>query len=156
MASLVSFRAGQAITAGDVVTVNASGLLYKASAVAESTARVVGLAINGGGVNELITVNKDSYFASLSGLTPGSSAYLSLTSGVLSPSYADWINEVQSTAATSVYITNLGRSITSSGLSVEISKPVFLNVTGGSILLEGGFSPGYLLAEDGSTIDLEG
>ena len=156
MASLVSFRAGQAIAAGDVVTINASGLLYKASAIAERTARVVGLAITAGDTNDLITVNKDSYFASSSGLTPGSSVYLSITSGVLSPSYSDWISEVQSTIATSVYITNLGRSITSSGLSVEISKPVFLNVTGGSILLEGGFSPGYLLAEDGSTIDLEG
>jgi len=156
VASLVSFRAGQAIAAGDAVTINASGLLYKASALEERTSRVVGLAITAGSTNDLITVNKDSYFAALSGLTPGSSVYLSVTSGVLSPSYSDWINEVQSTTTTSAYVTNLGRSVTSSGLSIEISKPVFLNVIGGSILLEGGFSPGYLLAEDGSTIDLEG
>lgn len=156
MASLVSFRAGQAITAGDVVTISTSGLLYKASATSERTARVVGLAITAGEANDLVTVNKDSYFASLSGLTPGSSVYLSITSGVLSPSYAAWISGVQTTSLSGVYVTNLGRAITSSGVSIEISRPVFLNVTGGSILLEGGFIPGYLLAEDGSTIDLEG
>jgi hypothetical protein len=63
VASLVSFRAGQAIAAGDVVTINASGLLYKASAIAERTARVVGLAITAGDTNDLITVNKDSYLS---------------------------------------------------------------------------------------------
>jgi len=128
VASLVSFRAGQAITAGDVVTVNASGLLYKASAVAENTARVVGLAINGGGVNELITVTKDSYFASLSGLTPGSSVYLSITSGALNSSYSSWITQVNGASLSGAYITNIGRAVTTSGLNVEISKPLFFNV----------------------------
>ena len=129
MASLVSFRAGQAITAGDVVTINPSGVLYKASAVSERTARVVGFAITAGQANDLVLVNKDSYFPSLSGLTPGSSVYLSVTSGAVNSSYTNWINEVQSTSLSGVYLTNLGRSITSSGVSVEISKPLFLNVT---------------------------
>ena len=155
MASLVTFKAGQDIAVGDVVTVSTSGLLYKASATDDRTARVVGLAITSGTTNNLIFVNKDSYFASLSGLTPGSSVYLSITSGVLNPSYADWIYEVQATTLSGVYVTTLGRAITSSGVSIEISKPIFFNITGGSILLEGGFNPGYVLAEDNSTIDLE-
>lgn len=128
MASLVSFRAGQAIAAGDVVTINASGLLYKASALSPSTARVVGLAITAGDVNDLVTVSKNSYFAAVSGLTPGSSVYLSITSGVLNPSFASWFTQVQAASLSGAYITNLGRAVTTSGLSIEISKPLFVNV----------------------------
>ena len=155
MASLVSFRAGQGIAVGDAVTVNPSGLLYKASSVSERTARVVGLAINSGNAQDLITVNKDSYFAGSSGLTPGEGVYLSVVSGALNPSYASWYNEVQSGPFSSAYITYLGRAATTSGFGVEISKPFFLNIAGGSILLEDGYLANYLLAEDGSTIDLE-
>ena len=155
MASLVSFRAGQDIAAGDAVTVTSSGLLYKASSASEQTARVVGLAINSGNAQDLITVNKDSYFAGSSGLTPGEGVYLSVVSGTLNPSYASWYYEVQSGPSTSAYITYLGRATTASGFGVEISKPLFLNITGGSILTETDFVNSYLLAEDGSTIDLE-
>jgi len=155
VASLVSFRAGQNIAAGDAVTVNPSGLLYKASSISEQTARVVGLAINSGNAQDLVTVNKDSYFAGSSGLTPGEGVYLSVVSGALNPSYASWYNEIQSAPLSSAYITYLGRAATTSGFGVEISKPIFLNITGGSILLETGFVDSYLLAEDGSTIDLE-
>lgn len=156
MASLVSFRAGQAIAAGDAVTVNPSGFLYKASSINEQTARVVGLAINSGNAQDIITVNKDSYFTGSSGLTPGEGVYLSIISGALNPSYASWYSEIQNTAPlTSAYLTYLGRAATTSGFGVEISKPFFLNVTGGPIFLETGFFNSYLLAEDGSTIDLE-
>lgn len=153
--ALVSFIASENINQGDVVTINPSGLLYKASATEERNARVVGIANNTGQANDLIFVTKDSYFASSSGLAPGSSVYLSVVSGSLNTSYTAWLDEVFSTTLTTAYLTNVGRAVTSSGVSVEVAKPVLIDVTGGYMLLEGGFSPGFILAEDGATIELE-
>lgn len=130
MASLVSFRAGQNIAAGDAVTVNPSGLLYKASSISEQTARVVGLAINSGNAQDLVTVNKDSYFAGSSGLTPGESVYLSVTSGLINPSYATWLSGVKNLGLLSAYMTNLGQAVTTSGFAIEINKPFFINTSG--------------------------
>lgn len=130
MASLVSFRAGQGIAAGDAVTVNPSGLLYKASSVSERTARVVGLALNSGNAQDLVTVNKDSYFAGSSGLTPGERVYLSVTSGLINPSYATWLSGVKNLGLLSAYMTNLGQAVTTSGFAIEINKPFFVNTSG--------------------------
>lgn len=130
MASLVSFRAGQNIAAGDAVTVTSSGLLFKASSVSEPTARVVGLAINSGNAQDLITVNKDSYFAGFSGLTPGERVYLSVTSGLINPSYATWLSGVKNLGLLSAYMTNLGSAVTTSGFAIEINKPFFVNTSG--------------------------
>lgn len=153
--ALVSFIASENINKGDVVTINPSGLLYKASAIEERNARVVGIATNTGQANELISVNKDSYSASSSGLTPGSPVYLSVVSGSLNTSYADWLDEAFSTTLTTAFVTSVGRAVTSSGVNVEVAKSVLVNLTGGYLLLEGGFSPGVILAEDGATIELE-
>jgi len=153
--ALVSFIASENINQGDVVTINPSGLLYKASAIEERNARVVGIATNAGQANELIFVNKDSYSASSSGLTPGSPVYLSVVSGSLNNSYVTWLDEVFSTPLTNAYVTTVGRAVTSSGVSVEVAKPVSIDITGGYLLLEGGFFPGFILAEDGATIELE-
>jgi hypothetical protein len=153
--ALVSFIASENINQGDVVTINPSGLLYKASASEDRNARVVGIATNAGQANELIFVNKDSYSASSSGLTPGSPVYLSVVSGSLNNSYTAWLDEVFSTPLTNAYVTTVGRAVTSSGVSVEVAKPVSIDITGGYLLLEGGFFPGFILAEDGATIELE-
>ena len=130
VASLVSFRAGQAIAAGDVVTINSSGLLFKASSTSEQTARVVGLALNSGVAQDLVLVNKDNYFTNSSGLTPGEFVYLSVTSGLINPSYATWLSGVKNLGLLSAYMTNLGQAVTTSGFAIEINKPFFVNTSG--------------------------
>lgn len=156
--ALTTFTAGQSITAGDAVTLTASGFLLKANAIEARSARVVGFAINTAATGDYVLVNNDAYFSTLSGLTPGESVYLSpFVSGAIVPSYAVLASGLQATSLESVYLTNVGRAATTSGLDVEISKPFFLNVTGGYLLMEGSsIMPGFILAEDGTTIDLEG
>ncbi len=156
--ALTTFIAEQSIAEGAAVTLSASGFVSQASATAFAQARVVGFALNAASAGDVVTVNNDSYFTTLSGLTPGQSVYLSpFVSGAVVPTYDALASGLLSTSLQSIYLTYLGRAATASGLDVEISKPFFLNVTGGYILMEGlSDTPGFILAEDGTTIDVEG
>jgi hypothetical protein len=121
-----SFRAGESISAGQAVYVQASGLIYKANGTNATQASVAGVAIDNGALGSLIRVQSDAVYATYSGLTPGEFRYLSiLTSGQL-VSYSSWASELNSTALPGAYLTNTGRCVSASGLSVEIQPPIFV------------------------------
>ena len=121
-----SFRAGESISAGQAVYVTASGFLHKASAGNFTQASVAGVAIDNGTSGSLVRVQSDAVYSSFAGLTPGNYRYLSiLTSGQL-VSYSDWAVELNSTALSGAYLTNVGRSVSLTSVDVEIQPPIFV------------------------------
>jgi len=154
--AIASFRAGEAIATGDAVYVGASGFLYKASGAGTTEASVVGLAVDNGTSGSLIRVNVDGVFEGLSGLTPGESSYVSITSPGSIVDYSTWLSEL-SVINVDGYLTNIGRAVTSTKLSVEVSPPVYVVNPTSVLLLEedSGLLINAILLEDGSQIDLE-
>ena len=125
--TIASFRAGQTISTGDVVYVGASGLLYEASAAYRDQASVVGLAIEGGSAGSLIRVNTDAVYSNASGLVPGEIRYVSLLTSGQHVNYSGFVAEVRSTSYSGVYLTVVGKAVTTSGIEVEAGKPFFIN-----------------------------
>jgi len=123
--ALAGFAAGQYITAGQACYVGSDGLLYLANASSPTTATTVGIAIDTGHPGTLIRVNVDAIYNNYSGLVPGVKQYLSIaTSGQL-VAYSGWLNEFN-TRADSAYLQFVGRAISSSGVEVELSPPVYV------------------------------
>lgn len=121
-----SFRAGESISAGQAVYVTASGFLYRASASNYTQASVAGVAIDNGASGSLVRVQSDAVYSSFSGLTPGDYRFLSiLTSGQL-VSYSGWAVELNSTALSGAFLTNVGRSTSTTSVDVEIQPPIFV------------------------------
>jgi hypothetical protein len=121
-----SFRAGESISAGQAVYVTASGFLHKASAGNFTQASVAGVAIDNGTSGSLVRVQSDAVYSSFSGLTPGDYRFLSiLTSGQL-VSYSGWATELNSTVLSGAYLTNIGRSVSTTSVDVEIQPPIFV------------------------------
>ena len=155
--AITSFTAGEAISAGNAVFVSSSGFLYKSTAVYLDQASVVGLSIDSGSAGALIRVNSDDIYTSASGLTPGEYRYASILTSGQTVSYAGWASDLALTSYDGAYLTIVGRAITSSGVEVETSKPLFIANPTSVFLLEtstGGFLDA-ILQEDGSTINLE-
>jgi hypothetical protein len=155
--AIVSFRAGESISAGDAVFVSGSGFVYKAIATSFENASVVGVAIDGGSSDNLIRVNADSLYESSSTFVPGETQYLSLlTSGDYS-TYAVISSGLALTSYPGVYLSQVGKAVTTSKLEVETSVPVFLTNPTSLLLLESsaGVTLDAILLEDGSTISLE-
>lgn len=125
--ALVSFRAQTSITAGEVVRVSASGFLTKASAVALDSAICAGVAINSAAPLDLVLVNKDSLYTQFSGLTPGNRIYLSLTSGQVYPDYATFYAAASGTTVSGAFLTEVGTAVSTSGVHIEITQPIFIN-----------------------------
>lgn len=122
-----SFIAGESISAGQAVYVQASGFIYKANGTNATQASVAGVAVDNGVSGSLVRVQSDAVYATYSGLTPGEFRYLSvLTSGQL-VSYSAWAGELNSTSLSGAYLTNAGRCISSSGFSVEVQPPIFIS-----------------------------
>lgn len=121
-----SFRAGESISAGQAVYVTASGFLHKASAGNFTQASVAGVAIDNGTSGSLVRVQSDAVYSSFSGLTPGDYRFLSiLTSGQL-VSYSGWAAELNSIVLSGAYLTNIGRSVSTTSVDVEIQPPIFV------------------------------
>ena len=155
--AIVSFRAGESISAGDAVFVSASGFVYKAIATSFENASVAGVAIDNGSSSSLIRVNADSLYESSSTFVPGETQYLSLlTSGDYS-TYAVLSSGLALTSYPGVYLSQVGKAVTTSKLEVETSVPVFLTNPTSVLLLESsaGLILDAILLEDGSTINLE-
>ena len=155
--AIVSFKAGESISAGDAVFVSASGFAYKAIATSFENAFVAGVAINGGSAGNLIRVNSDSVYDSSFTFVPGVTQYLSFTT---SGAYADYESISSSLGLTSypgIYLSQVGKAVTTSKLEVETSVPIFLINTTSVFLLESsaGLTLDAILLEDGSTINLE-
>ena len=158
--ALISFIAGENVTAGNVVYVNPSGVVFKASAVYSNQASLVGVALDSVSTGDLVRVNNDSLYSNFSNLTPGETRYLSvLTSGSLT-SYSGFVNEIENTVLAGAYLTTVGRVVTTSGVEIETDKPIFIDIDSvatPSMLLETSpfLSNEYLLLEDNSIIQLE-
>lgn len=154
--AITSFKAGEAISAGQAVYVSSAGLIFKASSLTQDQASVVGIAIDGGTVGDLLRINSDGVYNGYSSLTPGELQYLSVTTSGQVVDYVTWEAQL-ATIAGDAYQELVGRAITSSGVSVEIKKPTYLVNPNAFLLLES--SPAVnidaILLEDGSTISLE-
>ena len=124
--SLSSLTAGQSISAGDVVFVSASGLVYKACANTLETGRPVGIALDSATVGQVSRVNTDFIYPNASGLTPGEYQYLSTTVSGTYVNYSNWLSEAQTVISGSVYLTQIGRATSTTKLEVEIEQPVVL------------------------------
>ena len=125
--SIASFRTGQAISAGDVLYVGASGFVYKASAAYRDQASVVGLSVDTAAAGSLVRVNTDAIYSNASGLTPGEIRYVSLLTSGLHVNYSGFVSEVRSTSYSGVYLAVVGKAVTTSGIEVEAGKPFFIN-----------------------------
>lgn len=123
--AIASFRAGEAIAAGDAVYVNANGLAYKAGGTALLQATVAGVSVDSAALGSLCRVNTDSVLTIYSGLTPGEPRYLSITNSGQLTSYSGWAAE-HATVPSGAYLTSVGRAITTSGIEVEIQSPLFV------------------------------
>lgn len=127
--ALLSFRAAEAINSGDFVCLTPSGFIQKTAVLTVNSATPVGVALDSGTVNSLIRVNPDSLYSGYSGFVPGSPVYLSVISGQVCD-YPTWKNAVISNNYSGAYLTNVGYAVSSSGLSVEINKPLFIVASG--------------------------
>jgi hypothetical protein len=155
--AIVSFKAGESISAGDAVFVSASGFAYKAIATSFENASVAGVAIDGGSAGSLVRVNADSLYESSSTFVPGETQYLSLlTSGDYS-TYSVIYSGLALTSYEGVYLSTIGKAVTTSKLEVETSLPIFIQNPTSVLLLETHIGPflDAILLEDGSTISLE-
>lgn len=155
--AITSFRAGETISAGSFVYVNAAGLIYKASAVQVDQAATVGIALDTGSLGSLIRVNCDAVYTNASGVTPGEYRYLSVLTSGQHVSYSTWSTELAATAYSGAYLTSVGRATTTTSVEVEIEKPLFILNPTSVILMESnaGAILDAILQEDGSTINLE-
>lgn len=127
--ALLSFVAGGAIAQNDIVYVDSTGLIHKASATTRPQATAVGVALDSGSAGSLIRVNPDSISATFSGFVPGEYQYLALTSGQV-VDYADWYTSLGTSSLEGAYLTRLGRAVSPSGLEVEIGSPLFISASG--------------------------
>lgn len=154
--AITSFRAGEAISAGQAVYVSSAGLIFKASSLTQDQASVVGIAIDSGAAGDLLRVNSDAIYSEYSGLTPGDFQYLSITTSGQIVNYATWEAQLASVNI-NPYQEVIGRAITSSGVAVEIGKPRYIINPTSVLLLETSVGIGLdaILLEDGSTISLE-
>jgi hypothetical protein len=154
--AIASFRAGEAIATGEAVYVTASGFIHKASSSNADQARVVGIALTNGALNDVVQVNTDGVYASASGLTQNEYQFLSVTTSGVLVNYTTWATDLES-ATTPIYLTNVGRATSSTTLSVEIEPPIYVLPPPVYLLLETGFDPlvDAILLEDGSPIYLE-
>lgn len=154
--AITSFRAGEAISAGQAVYVSSAGLIFKASSLTQDQASVVGIAVDSGAAGDLLRVNSDAIYSEYSGLTPGDFQYLSITTSGQIVNYATWEAQLANVSI-NPYQEVIGRAITSSGVAVEIGKPRYTINPTSLLLLEASVPLGLdaILLEDGSTIDLE-
>jgi hypothetical protein len=123
--AVTSFRAGAAISAGDVVCL-VNGLLEKSIGTSLNQAASVGVAIDSGAAGSLIRVNPDSIYTSSLTFVPGDIQYLSVATSGAIVDYPSWQTEFDALAVSGAYLTRVGRAITTSKIEVEIQKPVYI------------------------------
>jgi hypothetical protein len=127
--ALLSFVAGGSISTNDVVYVDSTGLVHKASATTSPQATAAGVAIDGGSAGSLIRVNPDAFYANFSGFVAGEVQYISLTSGELS-TYETWIADLGGSSLPGAFLARVGTAASTSGLDIEFSRPVFVSSSG--------------------------
>lgn len=125
--AIVTIPAGEAISTGNAVSVLPNGLAYPASAAALATAKVVGLALTSCDAGFSVQLETDSLFNSYPlTLTPGDTLFLSVTSGSV-VNYSDFYTTASSYPSSGVYLVQIGRALSPSGISIEIENPKLIN-----------------------------
>lgn len=154
--AIASFRAGETISAGNAVYVGANNFIYKASAYNFTQASVAGLALDSASAGSLVRVDLDGVFSQSSGLTPGQYHYISpIASGVF-VDYATFATQLE-TISTDAYLSNVGRALSTTSISIEADLPQFIFNPRSVLMLESSslLTVDAILLEDGSDIDLE-
>lgn len=123
--AVTSFRAGEAISAGQAVYVSSVGLAFKASSVTQDQASVAGIAIDSGVTGDLIRITSDAIYNSYSGLIPGETQYLSVTTSGQVVNYTTWATQL-ATVGFNPYQEVIGRAVSSSGVAVELGQPFYV------------------------------
>lgn len=124
--SLASFIAGESISAGNAVYVNASGFLYKAIATNQLQASVIGVSLDTSQQNNLVRVATDFIYSSSSSLTPGELRYLSVSTSGNVVSYSTWQTELNASTLSGAFLTRVGRALTSTDIDIEVQKPIYV------------------------------
>lgn len=125
--AIVTIPAGEAISAGEAVSVLPNGLAYPASAAAIATARVVGLALTSCDAGFSVRLETDSLFNNYPlALIPGETLFLSVTSGSV-VNYTDFYASASTYSSSNIYLVQIGRAISPSGISIEIENPKLIN-----------------------------
>ena len=124
--AITSFKAGDAISTGDIVYVDPSGFLYKGLATSPSQSRTVGISLDSASANSLVRVINDSVYQSTLTLTPGAAQYLSITTPGAIVDYSAWQTQFNALSASGAFLTQIGRALTTSNLEVEIQKPIYV------------------------------
>jgi len=154
--SIVSLRTSENIDAGDAVYASGAGLANKGDALNQDRASLVGVALTSGSPGSLIQVISDSVYTSTSTFVPGEIQYLSTTRGKYD-TYDVVSSGIGLTDAEGLYVTHVGRAITTNKINIELTRPVFVENPVAIFMLEDSGSPiiDAILQEDGSTIKLE-
>jgi hypothetical protein len=124
--AITSFTTTDAISQGNAVYLTSSGFLGKAIATNFTQSAVVGLALNSANSSNLVSVAGDSVFISSLTLTPGTLQYLSISSSGSLVDYPTWQTQFNSLVASGAFLTSVGRAVSSSGISLEIEKPIYV------------------------------
>lgn len=124
--AIASFIAGETISAGDAVYVGANNLIYKAIATNLTQSSVVGVAIDSGQSGALLKINTDALYFSYSGLTAGNTLYLSIANSGQLVSYSTFSSQLASSSLSGAYLESVGRAVSSSGIEIEVGKPVYI------------------------------
>ena len=124
--AILSFQAGEAISAGDVVGVTASGVIRKGIATSQEQASVIGIALDSVSVGNLVRVSNDSVYTYLNSFVSNTVQYLSpTTSGVLID-YAAWQSQLNSLPSSGAFLTRVGRTLSNSAIELEIERPIYI------------------------------
>jgi len=154
--AIASLIASENISAGNAVYVTSTGQAALAQADTVTKASVLGIAIDTVASGAILRINADGVYTGYAGLTPGDFRYLSISTPGSLISYGEFLVELASVSL-DPFLTNVGRVITPTTLSIETIPPQLVVNPTSVILLESsaGLSIEALLLEDGSTIDLE-
>lgn len=120
------FLTEEAISANDAVYVTPSGYIAKSIASNPARSSVVGIALDSGPVGAFIRVNTDSVTPTFSGLTPGQPQFLSPSVSGRVVDYAAWESDFTALNISGLFLTNVGRAVSSGSLEVEIQRPIYV------------------------------
>lgn len=125
----ITLVAGGAVSSNDFVYIDPVGLAHKASALTQSQATTIGVALTSATAGSSFTIETDALIPTFSGLTPGDMQYLTATSGVVAD-FSSALSSVVTAGLPGGYLTPVGRAITSSGIEVERGFPTFISASG--------------------------
>ena len=125
--AIVTLVAGESLTVGDAVYVSVSGMAFRARASDETFASVAGVVTENVSVGSPCRLNVDSIVqVPTASYTPGESLYLSNSVSGYIDTYTAFASGLPAVTGSGAYLVRIGPAVTPSGISVELSKPVFV------------------------------